>query len=240
MENFRKLGVGMICLLMGATALVSCLKDTPVPLQGVADVLIQDIKTDAGVKYGIFIYVAANQDIQSSTVTAPGTGGKVYQLTATKSKQQFAFIPQASDYSSTLPVKGDYAITLTSVDGETLTGKDVVSDETLAPITIKTATMASQILKVTWDKVTNADAYVVKIYSADRSELLYISDFLPATDVQYEVGLTTVGWLSSKLPVVNSNYVVELVGVRPETGVTTDKGNHLQFLTVDSKTIKWE
>jgi len=100
--------------------------------------------------------------------------------------------------------------------------------------------MASQILKVTWDKVTNADAYVVKIYSADRSEVLYISDFLPSTDVQYEISSSSVGWLSSKLPVVNTNYVVELIGVRPETGITTDKGNHLQFLTVDSKTIKWE
>lgn len=240
MENFKKLRAGMICLLMGATAFVSCIKDTEVPLQGIADVLIQDIKTDEGVKYGIFIYVTANEDIQSSTVTAPGTGGKVYHLTATKSKQQFAFIPQASDYTSTLPVKGNYAITLTSVDGETLTGEDAVGDEKLSPIAIKTATMASQTLKITWDLVSGADAYVVKLYSADRSELLYISEFLLSTDVQLEVSTSSTGWLTSKLPVVNTNYVVELIGVRPETGITIDKGNHLQFLTVDSKTIKWE
>jgi len=240
MENFRKLRAGMICLLMGATTLVSCLKDAEFSLQGVADVVIQDIKTDEGVKYGIFIYASANQDIQSCTVTAPGTGGKVYQLTETKTKQQFAFIPQTSDYTSTLPVKGNYAITLTSVNGETLTGIDAVGDEKLSHIVIKTATMASQKLTVTWDLVSGGDAYVVKIYSADRSELLYISDFLPATDVQHEIGSTSVGWLASKQPVANTNYVVELIGVRPETGVTTDKGNNLQFLTVDSKTIKWE
>jgi len=240
MENFKKLRAGLVCLLMGATALVSCIKDSVVPLQGIADVMIQDIKTDAGIKYGIVVYVIANQDILSSTVTAPGTGGKVYQLTATTTKQQFVFIPQAGDYTSTLPVKGDYTITLTSVAGETLTGKDAVGDETLSPIVIKTATMASQTLKVTWDLVSGAEAYVVNLYSADRSEILYTSDFLLATDVQHEVGVSNKGWLTSKLPVVNTNYVVELLGVRVETGVTTDKGNNLQFRTVDSKTIKWE
>jgi hypothetical protein len=240
MKNYKKLQASLVCLLLGATALVSCLKDSEVPFQGIADVVIQDLKTDAGVKYGVFIYITANQDIQSATVTEPGTGGKVYQLTATKTKEQFVFIPQASDYTSTLPVKGDYAITVTSVGGETITGKDVVGDETLSPIAIKTATMASQNLKVTWDLVSGADAYLVKLYSADRSELLYISDFLLATDAQHEIGLSNKGWLSSKQPVVNTNYVIELIGVRPETGVTTDKGNNLQFLTIDSKTIKWE
>lgn len=242
MKNFRKLRAGIICLLMGATALVSCTKENneDLPLQGIADVIIQDIKTDAGVKYGIVIYVTANQDIQSAKVTAPGTGGKVYELTAATSKQHFVFIPQSSDYTSELPEKGDYAITLTSVTGETLTGKDAVGDETLPPITIKTATMASQTLKVTWDKVTGVEAYAVNLYSADRSELLYVSNFILATEVEYEVGASGNGWNSSKMPVVNTNYVVELVGVRVETGITVDKAINLQFQTVDSKTIKWE
>jgi hypothetical protein len=240
MRNFKELRASIICLLMGAVALVSCNEDTVVPLQGIADVMIQDIKTDVGVKYGIAIYVTANQDIQSATVTAPGTGGKVYQLTATSTKQQFVFIPQAGDYTSELPVKGDYAITLTSIAGETITGKDVVGDETLSPILIKTATMASQTLKVTWDLVPNAETYVVKLYSADRSELLYASNFLLATDVQHEIGLTSAGWYSGKFPIANTNYVVELIGVRAETGITSDKANNIQFITTDSKTIKWQ
>jgi hypothetical protein len=30
------------------------------------------------------------------------------------------------------------------------------------------------------------------------------------------------------------------VGVKYETGVTADKRNNVQFITIDSETIKWE
>lgn len=239
MKNLKKLRTGIICLSFLALALTSCIKDTKVALQGVADVIIQDKKTDEGVKYAIVVYASANYDIQSAKVTAPGTGGKVYQLTATSSKQQFVYIPQESDYSSVAPVKGDYAIELITTEGETLTGKDVVGDEKLSPIVVKTATMASQTLKITWDKVTDASAYAVRLYSADKSEVLYASTYLSTSVAEYEISASSSGWYTGK-PVVNTNYVVELIAVRVETGVSTDTANNLQFITVDSKTVKWE
>ncbi len=239
MKNLKKLRTGIICLSFLALALTSCIKDTEVALQGVADVIIQDKKTDQGVKYAIVVYASANHEIQSAKVTAPGTGGKVYQLTATSSKQQFVYIPQESDYTSVLPVKGDYAIELITTDGETLTGKDVVGDEKLSPIVIKTATVASQTLKITWDKVTDASAYAIRIYSADKSVVLYSGTYLATSVVEQEISASSVGWYTGR-PVVNTNYVVELIAVRVETGVSVDSANNLQFITVDSKTIKWE
>lgn len=224
----------------GALTLVSCLKENTVPIQGMADVWIQDMKTDAGVKYGIVIYASINYDILSAKATAPGTGGKIYQLTATSNKQQFVYYPQTSEFTSELPLKGDYLIEVTAVNGETIGGKDAVGDEKLTPIVIKTATMASLKLKTTWDKITNADAYVVKFYSENKAELLYSSDYLASDISEYEFGASTPGWFSDKSPVANANYVVELLGMRAETGVTIDKGNNIQFITVDSKTIKWE
>lgn len=239
MKNFRKLRTGLICLFAGAFSMVSCMKETPIQFQGIGDVLIQDMKTDAGVKYSIVAYVTANQEIKSAKVTAPGTNGKVYQLSVTSSKEQFAFIPQVGDYTSELPVSGDYSIEVTSLSGETLTGIDAVGSEKLSPIIISAATIASQKLKVTWDKVTDAETYMVKLYSADKSELLFASNFLLSTDVQYEIGTSTEGWYTGKSPVVNTNYVVELLGIRSETG-TSDKSSNLQFITIDSKTIKWQ
>ena len=240
MENFKKLRTGLICLSVGALSLASCVNNDPVPLQAVADVMIQDMKTDAGVKYGIIVYVTANSEIKSAKVTAPGTGGKVYQLAATSNKMQFVYYPQAADYTSELPVKGDYSVEITSTIDETITGKDVVGDEKLSPVVIKSAAMASQKLKTTWDKITGADAYVVKFYSANKAELLFSSDYLSPDVAEYEFGASSTGWISGKYPVAGTNYMVELLGVKAETGVETDKGNNLQFVTVDSKTIKWE
>jgi hypothetical protein len=240
MRNFREIFAGVLFLSVSALTLVSCEDNDPVPLQAVADVIVQDMKTDAGVKYGVYVYAIANYDIKSAKVTAPGTGGKVYQLTATTNKQQFVFYPQASDYTAEIPAKGDYTVEIVSTDGETITVKDAVGDEKLTPIVIKTAAMASQKLKTTWDKVTGADAYAVKLYSENKAELLYASDYLASDVVAYEFGESTLGWYSGKSPVANTNYVIELLAVKVETGVTSDKGNNLQFVTLDSKTIKWE
>jgi hypothetical protein len=241
MKNLRNLRTGIICLSFLALALTSCIKDTEVALQGVADVIIQDMKTDQGVKYAIVVYAGANHDIQSAKVTGPTTAGsKVYQLTATSSKQQYVYAPQAGDYTSELPAKGNYTIEIITTDGETLTGTDAVGDEKLSPIVIKTATMGSHSLKITWDKVTDASAYAVRIYSADKSEVLYSSSYLTTSVVEHELSASTVGWFTGKSPVINTNYVVELIAVRVETSVTVDTANNLQFITVDSKTIKWE
>lgn len=242
MKKFRNLFAGLFALSFGLFALVSCDKDDekPAPLNATVDVSIQDIKTDAGVKYGIFVQASANYEIKSAKVTAPGTGGKVYQLIATSKKDQFVFIPQTADYSSELPAKGDYSFEIISTSDEKITGKDVVGDEKLAAIIIKTATMTNHLLKTTWDKVQGGDAYIVKFYSANKAELLFQSTTLASDKAEYEFGATTSGWATGKSPVANTNYVVELLGVKYETGATSDKGNNIQFITLDSKTIKWE
>lgn len=240
MENFRKLLAGVLCLSAGVISLQSCIEDQPTSLTAVSDVIVQDIKTDAGVKYGIVVYATADFEIKSAQVTAPGTGGKVYQLTATANKQQFVYYPQAADYTSEMPVKGDYSIEVISSKEVKLVGKDAVGDEKLTPIVIKTATMASQKLKTTWDLITGADAYVVKLYSANKAELIFSSNYLATDAKEFEFGTSSAGWAYGVSPVVNTNYVVELLGVKVETGATTDKANNIQFVTVDSKTIKWE
>ncbi len=231
---------GLLALTIGVFTLVSCENDDPDPLKANVDVFVQDIKTDAGVKYGIVVYATANYEIKSAKVTAPGTGGKVYQLTATSSKRQFVYIPQTADYTSELPAKGDYSFEITSTSDEKLTGKDAVGDEKLTAIAIKTATMASHQLKTTWDKLQSADSYVVKLYSANKSEVLFSSVLLASDKIEYEFGATTLGWATGKTPVADTNYVVELLGVKFETGATSDKGNNVQFITLDSKTVKWE
>ena len=240
MGNFRKVIAGLTVLCAGVFGLVSCNVDSePIPFSAGLDVIIQDMKTDAGVKYSIVVYASANNEIKSVKVTAPGTAGKVYLLTATSDKQQFVYLPQTADYVSELPEKGDYTFEIISMSDEKISGKDVVGAEKLAPITIKTATMANHLLKTVWDKVPNASGYVVRFYSADKLEILFSSGVI-IDKAEYEFGATTYGWATGKLPVVGTNYVIELIGVKTETGVTIDKWSNLQFITLDSKTIKWE
>lgn len=242
MMNFRKLFGGIFCLTVGILTLASCDdKDSvPDPLKATVDVSIQNSTVNAVTTYGVAISSSANYEIKSAKVTAPGTGGKVYTLVATTDKKQFVFTPAAADYVATVPVKGDYTFEVISVNDEKVTGKDVVGDETLSAISIKTATMTTQILTTTWDKITGADAYFVNLYSADKSVLFFSGAAIAADKVEFAFGSTTAGWVTGKAPVANTSYVVELVGRKYETGVVSDKTNNVQFNTIATKTIKWE
>lgn len=242
MKNFKSLSWGIITLCLSASLFTSCDNDddTPTPATAVVDVAIQGLKADAGTKYAIVINAGSNYEIKSAKVTAPGTGGKVYQLTATANKKQFVYAPTTADYAAELPVKGDYSYEIVTSTNAKVSGKDVVGDEKLAAIAIKTSTISNHILKTTWDKLQGGDAYQVRLYNANKTELLFQSATLASDKSEFEFGSTTTGWATGKSPVVNTNYVVELLGVKYESGVTTDKGNNVQFITLDSKTIKWE
>jgi hypothetical protein len=241
MKNFRKVLAGCMGLLVSSIVFVSCMKDSTTSLQAVGDIIVQDLKTDDGVKYSITVYVTANFEILSGKIIAPGTGGKVYQLTPLAgNKYQCVYSPKASDYTTDMPVKGDYTMEITSTNGEILYGKDTVGDEKLTPIAIKSSEVSSGTAKITWDKVTGADAYVVRLYSADKSTILFSSDYLISTLTEYNLNTSLPGWIAGTGPVVGTNYVVELLGIRVETNVLTDKGSNLQFITIDSKTIKWQ
>jgi hypothetical protein len=57
MRNLRKLCAGLVCLFFLAFSMVSCLKEGEVPFQGIADVFIQDIKTDTGVRANSHFFI---------------------------------------------------------------------------------------------------------------------------------------------------------------------------------------
>lgn len=242
MEKFKSLFTGLLALGLCVFVFTSCEDDDekPAPANATVDVVIQSMKVETTVKYAIVVKASSNYEIKSAKVTAPGTGGKVFQLTATADKKQFAYTPQTADYTAELPVKGDYTFEIVTTANEKVTGKDAVGDEKLAAITIKTATMANKILKTTWDKVTGGDAYLVRLYSANKAELLFQGTTLASDKTEFEFGATTTGWATGKSPVVNTNYVVELAGIKYETGATSNKTSNVQFITLDSKTIKWE
>lgn len=240
MVNYRKSLASLVLLSAGVLSFVSCnLEQDPIPFNAGIDVIVQDIKTDEGVKYAIVVYASANYEIKSAKVTAPGVGGKVYELTDTETNYRFFYIPPTTDYTTGMPVIGDYVFEIVSMGDEKVTGKDVVGAEKLVPIVIKTTSMTNHQLKTTWDKISGADAYEVRLYSENKSELLFSSNLLD-DKAEYEFGATSYGWAGGKSPVANTNYVVELKGLKTETGESVDKWSNLQFITVDSKTIKWE
>jgi hypothetical protein len=69
---------------------------------------------------------------------------------------------------------------------------------------------------------------------------LFTTDYLGKDITEYNLSASSSGWASGKSPVAGTDYVVELLGVRVETGVLVDKASNLQFITADTRNIKWK
>lgn len=228
-------------LLVGTVTFTSCKDKNEDPFKASVDVLVQRVKTETSDKVAVALYTYANRDLKTVKATAPGQGAKVYDLTASAgNKQMFSYLPVAADYVTDMPAAGAYSFEVTALDNSKLTITDALGTQSLAAINFKTAAFADGKLKATWDALTGAENYTVKLFSADGNTLLYISPIIASTTLEYSFNSSTQGWLNGQVPVVGTDYQVQIMGVKYEDGVTTDKVYNLQFLSLSNKTIKWQ
>ena len=235
---WRSLGA---ILLVGTVTFTSCKDKNEDPFNASVDVFVQRVKTETSDKVAVALYTYGNRDLKTVKATAPGQGAKVYNLAATAgNKQVFSYLPVTTDYVTDMPTNGAYSFEITAADNSKLTLTDQLGTQSLAAINFKTAAFADGKLKSTWDALTDVENYVVKLFSADGNTLLYVSPIIASSTLEYSFNSTTQGWLSGNVPVVGTNYLVQVLGVKYETGVTTDKAYNIQFISLASKTIKWQ
>lgn len=228
-------------LLVGTVTFTSCNDKNEDPFNAMVDVFVQRVKTETSDKLAVTLYTYSNRDLKTVKATAPGQGGKVYDLAATGgNKQAFSYLPVTADYVTDMPTNGAYSFEITAVDNSKLTLTDQLGTQSLAAINFKTAAFADGKLKSTWDALTGAENYTVKLFSADGNTLLYISPIITSSTLEYSFNSTTQGWLTGMSPVVGTNYLIQVMGVKYEDGVTTDKAYNIQFTSLASKTIKWQ
>ncbi|NWJ52794.1 MAG: hypothetical protein HXX14_18220 [Bacteroidetes bacterium] len=228
-------------LLVGTVTFTSCKDKNNDPFNATVDVFVQRVKTETSDKVAVALYTYGNRDLKTVKATAPGQGAKVYDLAATAgNKQIFSYLPVTADYVADMPTTGAYSFEVTAVDNSKLTLTDQLGAQSLAAINFKTAAFADGKLKSTWDALTGAENYTVKLFSADGNTLLYVSPIIASSTLEYSFNSTTLGWLNGKAPVVGTDYLVQVLGVKYEDGVSTDKAYNIQFISLASKTIKWQ
>jgi hypothetical protein len=228
-------------LLVGTVTFTSCKDKNEDPFNASVDVFVQRVKTETSDKVAVVLYTYGNRDLKTVKATAPGQNAKVYNLAATTgNKQVFSYLPVTADYVTDMPASGAYSFDITAVDNSKLTLTNQLGTQTLAAINFNTAAFADGKLKSTWDALTGADNYTVKLFSADGNTLLFMSPIITSSTLEYSFNGTTQGWINGQTPVVGTNYLVQVMGVKYEDGVTTDKAYHIQFISLASKTIKWQ
>ena len=228
-------------ILVGTVTFTSCKDKIEDPFNATVDVFVQRVKTETSDKLAVSLYTFSNRELKTVKATAPGQGAKVYDLAATDgNKQMFSYLPVTADYVNDMPSNGTYSFEVTASDNSKLTITDLLGTQSLAAINLKTAAFADGKLKTTWDALSGSENYTVKLFSADGSTLFYVGPALLSTILEFSFNNSTQGWLSGKSPVVGTDYLVQVLGVKFEDGVTVDKGYHIQFVSLASKIIKWQ
>ncbi len=207
-------------------------------LEAIADVYVVGKKVGDVVKYAPEYVVSSNKKIKSVSVKIPGTNGESIVLDKNTSS---VFIKKAtdSDFIEAMPVTGDYVFTIISEDDsdEELTLKDVLEDKDLEAVSIKTAEYLNDRENISWDLVSNAGAYQIRLLKDD--DVIFCGPCLKGTIKEYTFGSATNGWVdSSKKAEKGIEYQIELHAIKFETGKSEDL-NNIQFVRVDNKSIKW-
>lgn len=238
----KQMQVKLCCLVIFLSVVMSFTScdndDTEVVFEALPEVLIKGKEVGGVEKYAVEYAVSATKNIKSVTVKTPGTDSKTITLDKIVGNY-FTHIPLESEFTETLPTKGDYEFTVTGVDESdvVLAVKDNLEDVKLPQVAIKEFAYSNEKQNVVWDLVSGTDTYRVRLYK--ENVLVFQGAWLKNSVKEFSFSASTSGWLNSSVAKKGENYELELCAYKFESGVTVYQLSHIQFISVDRKTIKW-
>jgi len=237
MITIQKIGKLLMMLLIVA-GLASCNDDNDTePFEVFGETVTLKKMVNDTVNYAVAYYAFGNYPMTSAKMKFPS--GDSISLTDTEtSKQTFYKEPDPTDYSKNTPTEGTYTFTVVN-EGITHTATDEleIQDFDIPDITEVTPGTSNASLTVKWDKITNADGYVVRLKN-DEDETIFVSTLLPSTSSNYIISSST-GF--SKQFESGKTYTVELQALLFEdTATASDYWHNIEMISIASQDLVWE
>jgi hypothetical protein len=226
-------------LVMFPLLLASCV-DNEVDLTGFGDAyLLVEVNGQDTVK-GLGLHAYSYSEFKSVVVNVSGNQSLTYTLAPYLNfKQDYLYTTPLSQFSKTLPAKGDYTFNATFNDDRTLAFNDYLTSDYIDPPKIKRCSFTKQTstVDVEWEKVKFADAYNVKLID-QSGKILFVSPAYNNGTVTYTFGINTQGWQSTTSVPVNGQVVkVEVAAYLMEPSTQQDE---LQCISKTRTEITWE
>jgi len=240
MITIQKIGKLFMMFLIVA-GFASCNDDNDTePFDAIGEVVTikkMDMEADT-VVYARAYYVYGNQPMSSAKVSLP-EGGTITLTDTDTNKRTYFKEPDAADYSTDAPQTGDFTFTVVNEDIES-TFAETTELKTLdiPEITEVTPSVSSGIITVKWDKVTDADSYVVRLKD-DEGETVFVGTLLSSSVNNYQIASST-GTFTQSL-VVGNTYTVDLQAILYEdTATNSDYMYNIEMIAIASQDLVWE
>lgn len=234
MITIQKIGKLLMMFLIVA-GMASCNDDETEPFTAYGEVLTIKKLVNDTVNYARAYYVYGNYPMSSATVTLP-EGGTMDLTSYESNKQTYYEEPAAADYSKDAPEFGDFSFTVVN-EGIEHTLAETTEMGTLE-ITEVTVTTGSGIITVKWDKVTDADNYVVRLKD-DEGAIAFVGTSLSNSAVTFQIAAGT-GTFAQQL-VSGDTYTLELQAIQYEsTATASDYWHNIEEISIASQDFVWE
>lgn len=228
-------------LLILVSLFASCNKDTDNnDFEVFADAYIVKKLMDNEVKAAVAFYAYANGSIASVTVTPPPEGGESFELVRIpESSYTFFKEPEAADFKTELPAAGIYQFEVKSKDGKIIQQTDLLEITGLEIPQIESTTYQPESfsLKVTWESVTGADGYVLKLLN-EEGLTNYISFAIAPTVKEFVINSSSGNWNIEAYPGDNLMLQVQAFAYDSDASAELNIYN-IGEISIAEKEITW-
>ncbi len=169
-----------------------------------ADFFIEVKSGSEGEVYANNYIVTGNYAISAVTVTLPNSSETINMEAANQFNYSFVRIAEDIDFSSGLPVTGNFLVTVEYSDGEILTISEEITTDVISPANILKAEWndANNGYEVAWNNVENADLYIVRLIRSD-DVTVFNSPYIE-NDTTYTISPQGSGWDTNFSPSGNN------------------------------------
>ncbi len=224
--------------LLGLPFFTACNDDTAFDAN--ADVFIMSRElNEGGTEFAPAYYVFANMGMKNVDVITPGGTAPIELEPLGGLTSTFALEPKDQDYHPTPPPYGAHTFNVLTNKNEEIQLSDILESNVILPTATLTAMVEDNKLTVDWDKVTNAEAYIVRMYNNEDGQLIFGTQFITdTTDITMLV--SSIGQQGGVTPMPGKTYKIELQAYLFEEGITYDHGVNIQCVSIKQITWTWE
>jgi len=203
-----------------------------------ADVFVQKEKVDDVAKYAKVCYIYAYSPMNSATVTLPN--GTDMELEAYETNNYFYNEANSSVYEELFPFTGTYYFTATYDEGQVFESSDILEPNELELPNITSIFYDNDYewLFLKWDDVSEADAYIVRMYSSDGEIIFNSQAISESTNEYYFDTIESTTWYED--PIDNTSYSVTLTAILFDNDATeADQTFNIQCYSITEAEIIW-
>lgn len=239
MKTSKQLLILIFLLAIGNAIFTSCDKKEVV-FDAVGDIYVVKRILNNEIVYAPTYYLYGNKSMSSVTVTPPEGETDAFSLEAYQNNT-YTFYKgiDENDFSLTKPTVGNYTFDVIDAEGTVFQSSDLFGNNEidLPVITEVTYDVNNSYFYLSWDLVTNADAYNIKLFDSD-GELVYNSVALTSTSDEFSITANDGYWLET--PSNNKIYSFELNAFLFDSDATdNDWSYNIQLIAVADTVATW-